>query len=54
MPLCIKDPKKSYKGNEPSPKGLGYCAHSEEIGTIKKGLDGIFLRKLQKITVNLR
>ena len=40
MPLCIKDPKKSFTGNEPSPKGLGYCAHSEEIGTLKKGLDG--------------
>jgi hypothetical protein len=40
MPLCIKDSKKSFNGNEPSPKGLGYCAHSEEIGTIKEGLDG--------------
>lgn len=39
MPLCIKDSKKHYKGNEPSPKGLGYCAHSEEVGTIKSGLD---------------
>jgi len=39
MPLCIKDSKKSYKGNEPSPKGFGFCAHSEQIGTIKKGLD---------------
>jgi hypothetical protein len=40
MPQCINDPKKSYKGNEPSPKGLGYCAHTEEIGTIKNGLNG--------------
>ena len=40
MPNCIKDASKSYKGNEPSPKGLGYCAHSEDIGTIKKGKDG--------------
>jgi hypothetical protein len=40
MPLCINDPKKSYKGNEPSPKGLGYCGHCEKVGIIKKGLDG--------------
>lgn len=32
--------KKSYKGNEPSPKGLGWCAHAEKIGTIKVGKDG--------------
>lgn len=31
MPLCIKDSKKHYKGNEPSPKGLGYCAHSKKL-----------------------
>jgi hypothetical protein len=40
MPKCINDPKKSYKGDEPSPKGIGYCAHTEEIGTIKNGLNG--------------
>ena len=40
MPTCKNDPKKSYKGDEPSPKGLGYCAHSEEIDKIRKGLDG--------------
>ena len=40
MPICIKDSTKSYKGDEPSPKGLGYCAYSEDIGVIKKGLDG--------------
>ena len=40
MPKCIKDETKSYKGDEPSPKGLGYCAHSEDIGTIKTGRDG--------------
>ena len=40
MPQCIKDKTKSYKGTEPSPKGLGYCAHSEDVGTIKKGNDG--------------
>ena len=40
MPICKNDPTKSYKGNEPSPKGLGYCAHAEEVGKIRKGLDG--------------
>ena len=40
MHKCIKNKTKSYKGNEPSPKGLGYCAHCEKVGTIKKGLDG--------------
>jgi hypothetical protein len=40
MPICKNDHKKSYKGIEPSPKGLGYCAHAEKLATIKKGLDG--------------
>ena len=40
MPICNNDPKKSYKGMEPSPKGLGFCAHAEKLATIKKGLDG--------------
>ena len=40
MPLCKNDPKKSYKGDEPSPKGLGYCAHAEKLGVSKKGKDG--------------
>jgi len=40
MPICKNDPKKSYKGSEPSPKGLGYCAHAEKLGITKKGLDG--------------
>ena len=37
MPPCKNDPKSSYKGTEPSPKGLGYCAHAEKVGTKKKG-----------------
>ena len=40
MPKCKNDPKKSYKGTEPSPKGLGYCAHDEKLGKIRKGKDG--------------
>lgn len=37
---CKNDPKSHYKGDEPSPKGRGYCAHAEKVGTKKKGTDG--------------
>ena len=40
MPKCIDDPSRSYKGNEPSPKGLGYCSHTQAVGTSKTGNDG--------------
>lgn len=40
MPKCKNDNTRSYKGTEPSPKGLGYCAHAEKINTKKKGKDG--------------
>ena len=40
MPICKNDPKKSYKGTEPSPKGFGYCAHGEKLGKVRKGKDG--------------
>lgn len=40
MPSCLKNSKSSYNGTEPSPKGLGYCAHCEKIGTKRIGLDG--------------
>jgi hypothetical protein len=36
MPTCKNDSKKSYKGTEPSPKGLGFCAHAEKLGSTKK------------------
>ena len=39
MPKCINNNTKTYKGNEPSPKGLGYSACSEEIGKTMKGKD---------------
>jgi hypothetical protein len=39
MPLCINDKSKTYIGNEPSPKGLGYCAHVEKLFSIRIGLD---------------
>lgn len=40
MPECKNDPTRKYKGNEPSPKGLGICAHAEKLNTKKKGKDG--------------
>ena len=40
MPFCKNDPKRKYKGDEPSPKGLGWCAHGEKEGKVRKGLDG--------------
>ena len=30
----------NYKGDEPSPKGFGYCAHEQVIGTVGTGTDG--------------
>lgn len=29
-----------YKGDEPSPKGFGFCARNEKLGRIRKGTDG--------------
>jgi len=40
MPYCINNPKRSYTGKEPSPKGLGYCASGEKEGKKMKGKDG--------------
>ena len=40
MPKCKNDKTRSYKGNEPSPKGLGYCAHAEDLNKKRKGKDG--------------
>lgn len=39
MPKCKNDETRNYKGTEPSPKGLGYCAHAEPIGKVCKGRD---------------
>ena len=38
MPSC-KNGVGSYTGKEPSPKGRGYCARHEKIGTKKRGRD---------------
>ncbi len=40
MPKCKNDNTSYYTGKEPSPKGLGYCAHAMKINTVKKGKDG--------------
>lgn len=36
---CLNDPAFSYSGKESSPLGLGYCASSEQVGTMMKGKD---------------
>lgn len=36
---CKNDPKRTYKGTEPSPKGNGWCAHAEKVGKKRKGKD---------------
>ncbi len=49
MPTCKNNPKKTYTGNEPSPKGLGFCASGEKEGTKMKGKDGnIWIKKNNK------
>jgi hypothetical protein len=40
MPVCKNNPNRKYKGTEPSPKGLGWCASGEKIGKKRKGKDG--------------
>lgn len=40
MPKCKNDETRNYKGTEPSPKGLGYCAHAEPVGKICEGRNG--------------
>ena len=42
MPTCKNDSSSYYKGTEPSPKGLGYCAHAEKVNKRRKGKDGKF------------
>lgn len=40
MPTCKNDNARHHKGTEPSPKGLGLCAHAESVGATTKGRDG--------------
>ena len=37
---CNCDSSRTYHGNEPSPKGLGFCAHCTPLNVTMKGLDG--------------
>ena len=37
---CTCDSKRFYSGSEPSPKGLGFCAHCTPENITMKGLDG--------------
>jgi len=37
--ICKNDKNSIYNGDEPSPKGLGYCAHAEKIGKMMIGKD---------------
>lgn len=40
MPTCKNCSSKTYTGNEPSPKGLGYCASTENEGVVMTGKNG--------------
>lgn len=40
MPPCKNDPARRYVGTEPSPKGLGWCAHAATPGVMATGKDG--------------
>ena len=37
---CNCDKKRKIKGNEPSPKGFGYCAHCTPLNVMMRGKDG--------------
>ena len=37
---CNCEQSKSYQGNEPSPKGLGFCDHCTPLNVTMKGSDG--------------
>ena len=45
MNKCKNDLTRSYKGTEPSPKGLGWCAHCEKEKEMMV-IDGL-LKKLK-------
>lgn len=40
MPKCHNHSKAFYKGTEPSPKGLGYCARGSQVGAKMLGKNG--------------
>ena len=50
---CKNNPKKTYLGVEPSPKGFGFCASGEKEGTEMKGKDGnMWVKKNGKWVIN--
>ena len=50
---CKNNPKKTYSGLEPSPKGFGFCASGEKEGTEMKGKDGnMWVKKNGKWVIN--
>ena len=50
---CKNNPKKTYLGVEPSPKGFGFCASGEKEGTEMKGKDGnMWVKKNGKWIIN--
>lgn len=53
MPKCKNDQTRSYMGNEPSPKGFGFCAHAEKMNSKLKGKDGN-LWKVGKTKTNVK
>lgn len=38
MPKCLNDSTKRYTGHENTPKGRGYTASAEKLGTKKREL----------------
>lgn len=40
MPKCKNDPTKYYHDKEPSPRGVGYYAGADAVGTQRLGRDG--------------
>jgi hypothetical protein len=50
MPKCINDNSKKFIGNEPTPKGLGYCASGYKVGKCKYGKDGNLYTIIQTTT----
>lgn len=40
MPPCKNDATRTYVGTEPSPKGLGFCAHAAKENSVRKGRNG--------------
>lgn len=51
--VCLTDSRFTYTGKESSPRGLGYCAEAEVIGTKKEGRDKTMWMVIMKNAVNV-